>query len=104
MTGPAHWLPLALVLAVIALTALLWALDVKQLARFITVRRRLTCPGTGKQVEVELVEDAASGGFTGVRSCSRFTPPDAVHCAQKCKDEQEPVPIQVAGQRAPVKA
>ena len=90
MTGQAHWLPFVIVMVVLAGIALALLRDRIDWKRIPVVRRRATCPATGKEVELELAQDRATGRFLGVRSCSRLSPPDEVHCAQGCKDALQP--------------
>ena len=90
MTGQAHWLPFLIVLVAIAALGLALVRDRIAWKRIPGVKRRVTCPTTGQRTNLILAQDTASGGFFGVRSCSRFSPEDAVHCAQECKDALQP--------------
>jgi hypothetical protein len=90
MTGQASWLSFVFVFAVLTALGLGLVYDRVLRRRFPSVRRRTVCPSAGKLVDLELAQDADSGRFLGVRSCSRQSPPDAVHCDQGCKDELQP--------------
>jgi hypothetical protein len=48
------------------------------------IARRITCPGSGKPVDVVGVYDSAGGRWVDVKSCSVFRRPEDVRCAKRC--------------------
>jgi hypothetical protein len=84
MTGEAHWMTLAWLgataLGVLVIFFFMFRLD----RRFRSIFRRWRCPVSETVVSGTMVQDTRTGEWTGVQSCSAFTPDTAICCERRC--------------------
>jgi hypothetical protein len=84
MKGQAHWIDLIVILAGallvfggIFLATARWTIK--------RIRMRLTCPVDSARVDVVMTQDAATGVYVDVESCSAFKNPRQVRCQEDCR-------------------
>ncbi len=84
MTGEAHWLTLALLIASAMGVATLFYFAARLNRRYRLRRLRFECPLKAEDVETTMIRDEKTGELTSVQSCSHFANPANVTCEQKC--------------------
>lgn len=83
MTGDAHWSLGVLLLVGLLGVVLLFAVGWLRGRHLSAARRTLTCPTTRRLVDCVVVQDVATGRYTGVRDCSLFEELGS-GCARAC--------------------
>jgi hypothetical protein len=86
MKGQAHWIDLVVILAG---ALLVFGGMFLATARWTVkrIRMRLKCPIESEHMDVVFVQDAATGVYVDVESCSAFRNPRDVRCHEDCRRE-----------------
>ncbi len=84
MTGQASWITGAILLFGIAGIVALVSFA-QQLGRGVrAVRRRVACPGLGKDCDCVLLQRTSDDRWVDVASCAAFDDPERVPCKKRC--------------------
>jgi hypothetical protein len=83
MTGQAHWLPFAILIAAALPLLYLWIRDRREQRKYKVEQTHVRCRARNNQlVDSTVIRDAKTGEPIGIQTCS--AQPEGVHCDRAC--------------------